>query len=371
MRFDPRHAAIGFTLVELLVVTAIIAILAGLLLPALVSAREKARRTSCANNLRQISEAMFGYLGDYAGYFPAGHGWNGSDEDASLTFADYVEWFKDGKGRKLAVGGDAYGLPMEGWAYAQGKSTWNAIAFGDKPHGHTFEEGDLNMAPVNLGFLVYCNHLSDVRSFFCPSAKVMSGWDSPWDNPRDMKTAGGFDRNTLMYGNWSGMPTCPFATINFRMLRIPYNYRNAVAGHREIPLSEPLEVFHTSPRVTTHSNCPYFKTERLLGDRALVADTFRKPRNSPADEPGGGHYAHRTGYNVLYGDAHVAWYGDPQGRIAHWPMSPDWSINLSASGYTGDYFGEADPRTTLSKSMATLIWHLFDEHAGVDVGAGE
>ncbi len=69
-----RHSekGFGFTLVELLVVIAVIAVLVALLLPALSSAKERGRRTVCLSNLRQIGIAIQSYAGDNGGKIPYG-----------------------------------------------------------------------------------------------------------------------------------------------------------------------------------------------------------------------------------------------------------------------------------------------------------
>jgi prepilin-type N-terminal cleavage/methylation domain-containing protein/prepilin-type processing-associated H-X9-DG protein len=116
----------GFTLVELLVVVAVIAILIGLTIPAVSSARESARRTQCANNIRQVALAMQGYhaqmkslpAGCYAQPNSTTPGWGGTwYNDCTWVhylgpYMDELVWYNE------FVLSDSTGKPCPAFTYS-------------------------------------------------------------------------------------------------------------------------------------------------------------------------------------------------------------------------------------------------------------
>jgi prepilin-type N-terminal cleavage/methylation domain-containing protein len=90
-----REIRSAFTLIELLVVIAVIAILAALLLPALASAKEKARRTQCKSNLHQFYLSAHMYAADNHDVLPCGVRDNGDDDTTYVptpTWKAFVEY---------------------------------------------------------------------------------------------------------------------------------------------------------------------------------------------------------------------------------------------------------------------------------------
>jgi type II secretory pathway pseudopilin PulG len=92
MRRLASHRAIAaFTLVELLLVIAIITVLIALLLPLVSKARQHAHRVACASNLRQLSQALLMYAGEHRQYLPL------PAEDRHPVPEDWIHWQPDRK----------------------------------------------------------------------------------------------------------------------------------------------------------------------------------------------------------------------------------------------------------------------------------
>lgn len=148
----PGNKQAAFTLIEVLVVVAIIALLISILLPSLNAAREQAKRAVCANNIRQMNMACMQYAQDYRDGFymynrdPAAYG-NGTDSLLHI-FPKYLKSHKaalcpstkniirDGPGDRAKPGGRYGGTGLSNF---EADLDENAADAFDSDGGHSYE----------------------------------------------------------------------------------------------------------------------------------------------------------------------------------------------------------------------------------------
>ena len=229
-------------------------------------------------------------------------------------------------------------------------------------------KGHLNLAPHGLGFLGEGGYISDIRTYYCPSSIGMpptrlagvytgaseinnwmwaihtlsmikncdAGWnpkdlmrgDLSWYNPtQDGATLTGYDGGGNYYTSgaqyWGRSVLSHYSYRSTMATSNPYyEFYDEYDGADDPTLpnmTDKIRVRYTKPaRIMTNwdlCGSTVFKTQKMLGGRALITDSFSRALNVDCEtRPGNGYYGHREGYNVLYGDWHAKWYGDPNER---------------------------------------------------------
>ncbi len=150
-----------FTLVELLVVIAIIAILAAMLLPALANAKKTAQKIACVSNLKQIGTATGGYINDYNDYFPPYGGQNALEPGYNHLLAIYL-------------GGNPYDSDMDEYQFSISGPIANRLSaiFWQCPSDKYHNNDGTAYAANCYGMMGYKTDIASVNHFIVATPTV-------------------------------------------------------------------------------------------------------------------------------------------------------------------------------------------------------
>jgi prepilin-type processing-associated H-X9-DG protein len=356
------------------------------------------------------------YSGDYGDYLPSWGGWKEPPKVLDATtgpdwnhfmnqYAYGAGWLgKNGGLHQDPRSGDSVytiGVPYSGFYWITDLDIGAGWKYPVDSESH-LGPGDLKMGPIGLGYLLTNGYLPEARTFHCPSAADMPSCPKTYGGAtlfpdagaarlglKWWRTAGGFDGTAMTHGDWrgSGAPAGRYRCYypgyvesgkifyGSRRVQSTYQHRNTPTIYARIDTagySWHTQVPYTRPAVISGPGAPSFRTTRLLGGRSIASDAFGKSFTLDA---GWGRYAHRVGYNALYGDGHVEWYGDPQGRILWYDgrsvRTRDTpgigaSLPLCKTETTGTSGGNWE---WYYRTSTHDIFHQFDQQAGIDVGA--
>lgn len=244
---------IGFTLIEVLVVVAIIALLVSILIPSLASAREQSRRAVCLSNLHQTGIGFSLYSADFKQYLPARE-----------AFGYYIKKVVGPAGAKVNV-------------------------------------------PINYGALYGKYVGKDLHIFYCPGNETY-GYGNPKYGAHSF-----FDTNvSLTFGGYiyavpvlAEPPTHPRESV--KGVYPKHAGVSATAGNPGLPGLSPVYVTWADNKQATTGYDP-----RGRAIQALQADDVISNNGGL----GLGEFVHKTGYNVLFSDYHAKWVADPNRLIA-------------------------------------------------------
>jgi type II secretory pathway pseudopilin PulG len=290
-----------FTLVELLVVIGIIAVLMGILLPALSAVKRTANRVVCGSNLAGIGKAMMLYANDYQGDFPRGGG--PLSEWSPIGNIDHWD----------SQNGQQYGTDSSGNMATITCSLYLLIKWEDVTPAQFVCKGDVGTKEFKLseapGLATSINNVTDVWDFgsnTSPATKLWPGqynsysYHDPYQNTAISRS--------FALGSYSD-PASPLMAD-----RNPYLDKNAstyIDGHT------PAE--GAAPSWATTPAPPHYYDPDKTGNSA----------------------AHREGQNVLFNDSHV--------KFENYP-----NVGISKDNIWKCWISTAPPTTAKDRELDTV-----------------